>query len=671
MSFLRAWCCVSVFLSLSVVAEPKPGFDPADLSTTVRAQDDFFTYVNGRWSDATPIPPEWSSYGAMQMMLERGEIQLRDLIEHAADASHKRDVDETKLGELYTSFVDETRVETLHAAPLAAELTRIGALASHEDVMRYFGRAVSIGLEVPVSFFIEADASDPTKNLPYFWQDGLGVPDRDYYLKETDAYARIRAAYRAHIEKLLSLVGIPDGATAAQTIMAIELELAKNQWSATANRDRERIYSNRFTLAQALELAEGFDWVAMLKEGEFPSDGTFVIAQDDYFAALGRLVRARPVADWQTYLRFKWVKSMAPFLDAAVVAENFDFESRTLRGQQEIRPRWKRGVQLANLSLGELVGKLYVAKYFPPDSKTRIQTMVDNLSRAFGASIDSLAWMSAPTKAAAHEKLKRFTSKIGYPSRWRDYGGLVVEADDLVGNVARSRLFEHRYQLAKLGKPVDRTEWDITPQTVNAYYRPTFNEVVFPAAILQPPLFDPAADDATNYGAIGAVIGHEFSHGFDDQGRKFDGDGRLRDWWTAGDEEEYVARARQLVGQYNQFKPLPDESLNGELTLGENIGDLAGVLVAYRAYHLSLAGRPAPTVGGFTADQRFFIGYAQAWRGKIRDELVREIIASDPHAPNRFRVLGVLRNVDAFYDAFDVRPGDGMYLPPEQRVTIW
>jgi predicted metalloendopeptidase len=671
MAFLRACCVVLLAVSLPAVGESRLGFDPADLSRTVRAQDDFFDYVNGPWSDVTPIPPEWPAYGAMQIVQERGEAQLRKLIERATDPSRKRSADEVQLGALYTSFMDESRVERLGATPLAPELARIDALASHEDVMRYFGRAIAIGVEVPVNFFIETDARDPTRNMPYFWQDGLGVPDRDYYLKETDAYARVRDAYRAHIEKLLDLVGIPNGAEAAKTITAIELDLAKHQWSSTANRDRERIYNNRFTLRQAAELAKELDWRAMLTAGEFPTDGTFVIAQDDYFASLGKIVRARPVADWQTYLRFKYVKAMAPYLDSAVVAENFDFEGRTLRGQEQLRPRWKRGVQLANSALGELVGKLYVAEHFPPDSKARIQSMVDSLSRAFGVSIDSLAWMSAPTKAAAHEKLARFKSKIGYPDKWRDFSGLVIEADDLVGNVQRSRLFEHRYYVGKLGKPVDRTEWDITPQTVNAYYRPTFNEVVFPAAILQPPLFDPNADDATNYGAIGAVIGHEFSHGFDDQGRKFDGDGRLRDWWSPGDAEEYVARSRKLVQQYSQFKPLPDEALNGELTLGENIGDLAGLMVAYRAYHLSLGGRPAPVIDGFTADQRFFIGYAQAWRGKMRDELLREIVSSDPHAPNRFRVIGVLRNVDAFYRAFDVKPGDGMYLSPEERVTIW
>jgi predicted metalloendopeptidase len=652
-------------------ATPTLGFDPADLSSTIRPQDDFFGYVNGRWLDTTPIPPEWPSYGAFQIVQERTEQQVRELIEATTDKTRPRNRDESQLGDLYTSFLDEARVETVGTAPLASELARIAALASHEDVMRYFGRAVAIGIEVPLNFYVESEADDPTRNLPYFTQDGLGLPDRDYYLKDGDAYGRIRDAYENHIERLLGLVGIDNGAAAAKTITAIEHELAKRQWSSTQNRDRERIYNNRFTLKTAERHSPAFEWRAFLREGEFPTKGTFVLSQDDYFASLGEVVRGRPIADWQTYLKFKFVKSLAPFLSAAIVAENFDFEARTLRGQQEQRPRWKRGVQLANLALGELVGKLYVTQHFSADSKARMQAMVANLSRAFGASIDALDWMSTPTKAAAKEKLAHFTYKIGYPEKWRDFTGLRVEAGDLVGNVERSRLFEHRYAVAKLKKPVDRSEWDLTPQTVNAYYRPTFNEVVFPAAILQPPFFDPAADDATNYGAIGAVIGHEFSHGFDDQGRKFDGDGRLRDWWTPGDEEEYVARSRKLVAQYGGFRPLPDEALNGELTLGENIGDLAGILMAYRAYRLSLAGAEAPIIDGFTSDQRFFIGYSQAWRGKIRDELARELVASDPHSPNRFRVIGVLRNVDAFYAAFGVRAGDGMYLPPEERVTIW
>ena len=396
-----------------------------------------------------------------------------------------------------------------------------------------------------------------------------------------------------------------------------------------------------------------------------------MIAQTDYFETLGSLLRETPMGDWRTYLRFKLLKAYAPYLNAAIVAADFDFQRRILRGQQAMKPRWKRGIRLLNRALGEALGKQYVALHFPPESKTRVEGIVEDLRSAFDQAIDELDWMSPATKDAAREKLAKFNYKIGYPDKWRDYSGLEIRRGDLVGNVQRAHAFEHNRQVAKLGKPVDRSEWGMTPQTVNAYYRATANEVVFPAAILQAPFFNPGADDAVNYGAIGAVIGHEFSHGFDDQGRKFDGDGRLRDWWTKADAAEYEARAGGLVAQYAAFSPLPDTAINGELTLGENIADLAGLTVAYRAHEISRAGQPAPVIAGFTAEQRLFIGYARSWRSRYRDELLREILLSDPHSPARYRVIGALQNVPAFYRAFEVTEASGMYLPPDRRVSIW
>ncbi len=567
--------------------------------------------------------------------------------------------------------MDEERAETLGITPLAAELDRIAALESHGDLIQYMGYALTVGLQVPVDFYIDADAADTDRSLAYIWQSGLGLPDRDYYLSDGEKLAEVRGKYTTHIERMFALAGWEGGAEAAQQIPAMEKKLAEKQWSRVQNRNREKIYSNKFSIGAADELSPGFDWAAFLQAGDFGNPDQFVIAQTDYFAELGNIIQAIPLDQWKTYLRFKTLKAFAPYLSDAIVEEDFDFQRRTLRGQEELRDRWKRGVRLVNSSLGEMVGELYVARHFPPESKGSIDAMIANLREAFGQSIDSLDWMSAVTRKAAQEKLAKFTSKIGYPEKWRDYSSLLIDPDDLVGNVRRSKMHIHAHEVDKLSKPVDRTEWGMTPQTVNAYYRPTMNEIVFPAAILQAPYFDAAVDDAVNYGAIGAVIGHEFSHGFDDQGRKFDGTGRLSDWWTESDAAEYETRSAGLVSQYDAFQPLSDQSINGALTLGENIADLAGLIVAYRAWKVLQRGEDAPVIGGFSGDQRFFIGYAQSYRSKQREEILRERLLSDPHSPARYRVIGILRNMPEFYAAFDVKEGDGMYLPAEERVRIW
>jgi predicted metalloendopeptidase len=645
------------------------GFDPADLDATVRPQDDFYGYVNNRWLDRTAIPPEWPSYGAIQILTEQTEAQLRALIETGGTAS--QDPGLRKIGALYASFMDEAAVSRLGTAPLAAELRRIDALRTHDDVIRYMGYALQAGVQVPVDYYVSAHAADPDRNLVYLWQGGLGLPDRDYYLLESEEFGKIRAGYLTHIERLFGLAGWPDGAAAASSIVELETRLAERHWSRVQNRDTERIVQNRYTVAGAKQLTPALDWPAYLEAAGFTVPGEFVIAQTEYFQALGGIIHAAPVANWQVYLRFKLLKAYAPYLNDAIVNEDFAFQGKVLRGQEQIKARWQRGVRLVNEALGELAGRAYVEEHFPPAAKERVDALIGALRTACGETLRQLDWMSPPTRAAALAKLEKFTAKIGYPSKWRDYSALEIRPDDLVGNVRRAREFEHRYQAGKLTRPVDRTEWGMTPQTVNAYYRPSQNEIVFPAAILQPPFFDPASDDAVNFGAIGAIIGHEISHGFDDQGRKFDGDGRLRDWWTAEDADKYHARAAVLVKQYSAFAPLPDLHINGELTLGENIADLAGLVIAYRAYRLSLGGKEPPLIAGFTGDQRFFISYALAWRGKFRDEMLREMLLSRPHPPYRYRAQGVLQNMPEFYAAFGVQEGDAMYLSPGERARIW
>jgi endothelin-converting enzyme/putative endopeptidase len=655
----------AILLSLSIAAalawaEPQP-------AAVARPQDDFFRYVNGEWLDQTPIPAEWSSYGSIQIVAETTEEQLRALI---ADGSGHR-AEQRKPADLYASFMDEARIDRAGLAPLARELARINRLRSHDDVTRHFGYMLLAGVPSPVDFYVSSHPLDPDTNILYLWQSGLGLPDRDYYLLNTPEFEKIRAEYRAHIGRMAALAGWPDAATAATTILDIETRLADAQWSNVQNRDRERIAGNRYTLASAAAFTPDFDWPAYLDAAQFHVPGEFVIAQTDYFKALGGIVHAIPVTGWQAYFRFRLLKAYAPYLNSAVVNEDFAFQGTVLRGQPQIKTRWKRAVKLANEALGELVGQAYVARHFPPAAKARMDQLINNLRAACGQAIRELEWMSPTTRQAALLKLDKFTAKIGYPERWRDYSALRIRRDDLIGNVRRAAEFAHRYEAGKLRRAVDRSEWGMTPQTVNAYYRPAQNEIVFPAAILQPPFFDMAADDAANYGAIGAIIGHEISHGFDDQGRKFDGDGRLRDWWTRDDAAKYQAIAVRLVQQYNAFAPLPDVRVNGQLTLGENIADLAGLVMAHRAYSISLQGRESPVIDGHNGEQRLYMSYARAWRSKFRDGMLREILLSDPHPPGEYRVRGVLQNMPEFYAAFDVREGDGMYLPPEARVKIW
>ena len=668
--------CTSEDTSTSTVSEvdtpaasPELGFD-AELLGQTQPEADFFDYVNGKWIAATPIPAEFSSYGVTHIVFERTEEQIRELVENLP-ATDSANFAERTINNLYSAFLDETRVNERGLSPLQSAIERIDSITTHEDVWRAFGDLQRVGVNVPVQFFTETDANDPDRLLPYFWQGGLGLPDRDYYLSDAEKLVTARTAYVQHIDAMYRLAGW-DSEAVGNRLLELETRLARIQWSRVQNRDRERIYGNQRTLAQADAASGPYNWSVMFSALGIDSGiEPLVLAQDSYFEALPELITATDVALWREYLRFGLLKAFAPYLNQAIVDEDFDFQGKTLRGQEALRPRWKRGIAFVNRSAGELLGQLYVAAHFPESSKAQIKALVENLRGAFAASIDELDWMTPATKEAAKAKLAAFRAKLGYPDHWRDYEGLETDATALVESVWSVREFNHEYEVEKLNAPTDRSEWGMSPQTVNAYYRPTFNEIVFPAAILQPPFFNAAADPAANYGAIGAVIGHEFSHGFDDQGRKFDGTGRLRDWWQESDATAYESRAAQLVAQYESFSPLPDTKINGRLTLGENIADLAGLAIAYKAYQRSLGDKPAPVIDGFTGDQRFFISYAQSWRGHMREERLRELLLSDPHAPGRYRVLGVLRNIPEFQRAFGVTEGDAMYLPPEQQVQIW
>lgn len=645
------------------------GFDTATFDTTVRAQDDFYRHVNGTWLEGTPIPADKSNYGAFTQLADQAEADLRAIIEKAATAEYRAEGSEMQMvGDLYRSYMDSTRVEDLGLAPLEGELARVDAIASHEDLIQYIGYNQRIGVSDPFSVRVGQDAKNATEYILYASQSGLGLPDRDYYF--SDSFAEVRDKYAAYIATMYDLAEWDGGAAAAQTIFALEKRLAEDQWTRVQNRDRDATY-NKYTLDEANALTPNLDWALLLDAADAADAEAVIIRQPSYFEAVDEALVDVPLDDWKTYFRFKVLSGSASVLPQPFSDANFDFYSRTLSGIEAQRPRWKRAVSATNAALGEMVGKLYVEEHFSPEAKARMDEMIENLRTAFRQSIDELEWMSPETRAQAQEKLEKFTPKIGYPEKWKDYSALEVDAHDLFGNMRRSREVEYARNIGKLGGPVDRTEWFMTPQTVNAYYSSTMNEIVFPAAILQPPFFNVEADDAVNYGAIGAVIGHEFSHGFDDQGRKSDGDGNLRDWWTEQDAEEFQQRAQGLIDQYAAFSPLDGHHVNGELTLGENIGDLAGLTMAYRAYKLSLGGKEAPVIDGFTGDQRFFIGWAQVWRRKYREDELKRRLITDPHAPSEYRTNGIVANMPEFYAAFGVQEGDDLYRSDAERVKIW
>ena len=644
----------------------RAGFDPS-----VRPQDDFFRAVNGTWLKTTEIPGDKSRIGSFISLRDRSEAQLRGLIDEAARTHDTPDAQ--RIGDLYESFMDEAQVEKAGLGSLTTELATIDALTSMRELGAEFGRMDRLGAAVPFDMSISLDARDASHYIPVLNQSGLLLPDRDYYLVAADPkFAQARSAEVDYLTKLLLLSGEgADAAPRAQAVLGLETALARGQTTRVENRDPVKVY-NKVPVGALGELAPGFDWPAYLAAiGVAGKAGDVIVRQPAYMPVVAVQLAATPLPVWKAYLRTHLLNAYAPYLGKAYVDARFAFSGTTLLGLTENTARWKRGVALVQASEGEAAGKLYVARYFPPESKARMEKLVANLLAAYGDSIDSLDWMSPDTKREAKAKLAQFTPKIGYPDHWIDYGSLVIRRDDLLGNVVRARAFEEDRNLAKLGQPVDRREWHMTPQTVNAYYNPTLNEVVFPAAILQPPFFDPNVDDAVNYGGIGAVIGHEISHGFDDSGSQYDGTGNLRLWWTPEDRGRFSLKTKSLVEEYSAFSPVPGYTINGGLTLGENIADNSGLEIAYKAYHASLNGKQPRVIDGTTGDQRFFYGFAQVFRAKSREAALLSQIKSDPHSPEEFRVNGAVRNHPAFYTTFNVKPGDAMYLPPEKRVSIW
>jgi putative endopeptidase len=637
---------------------------------SVRPQDDFYRYVNGHWLKNTPIPADKSNYGSFNKLADEAEANLRVIVEEAAVAKAAKGSDQQLIGDYYTSFMDEGRAEQLGLAPLQPELDRIAAIKDRQQLLAYLSRAQLLQIDTPIGAQIFADAKNPEINTLWVAQSGLGLPERDYYFNTEQRFTEIRAAYEKHIDNVFRLAGRKDSAAVAKDLMAFETRLAKASWPAVKMRDIEALY-NPVSVEAAEQATPGIDWSRWLTDMTLPGAGQLVLTQKDYFQEVGKALQDVPLATWQDYLTLRTIDAYSPYLSKAFVDQNFDFYQRTLSGTPEIKPRWKRALAELETSTGDLLGKEYVKRHFPPEAKVRMDALVGNLLRAFDTSIDELEWMGPETRKEAHDKVRSFTVKIGYPTKWKDYSGLVTRPDDLLGNELRAREVNVKRELAKVGQPVDKTEWGMTPQTVNAYYNPLANEIVFPAAILQPPFFDLNADDAVNYGGIGAVIGHEISHGFDDQGRKFDGKGVLRDWWTDQDNERFMKRAGALVQQYNAFSPIPGMNINGELTLGENIGDLSGLAVAYKAYQLALAGKPAPVLDGFTGDQRFYIGWGQVWARNYREDELRKRLLTDPHSPSEYRANGIVRNMPSFAEAFDVKAGDKLHLPAEQQVRIW
>jgi putative endopeptidase len=640
------------------------------MNPEVRPGDDFNVFVNGGWIDTAEIPADRTYNGVSLEMREEAAENVKEIIEESADGDFAKGTDQQKVGDLYASYMDMDTRNALGVEPLQNEFAKIQALTSQQDLAVYFAEANKLGINVPFSLNQYADLKDPNTYMMYTWQAGLGLPEREYYFKEGEDSENIRTAYQSHIAKMFDLTGLENGEAAAQTIMELETRMAAEHLEKEKTRDMVALY-NKIPLDELPGLMPEFAWQPYLEAAVISDIDGLVVTQPDYMKELDGILTSTDMETWKTYLTWKVLNASASLLTEELDNQNFDFYSKTLRGVEQQLPQWKRAVSAVNGNIGEVVGKVYVARHFPPEAKEKMLELVNNLIRAYEVSIKDLDWMGAETKAEALDKLSKFTPKIGYPDKWKDYSDLEIEADDLVGNMARSALFQYEINIKRQGGPVDRTEWGMTPQTVNAYYSPPLNEIVFPAAILQPPYFDLDAESAVNYGAIGAVIGHEIGHGFDDQGSTFDGDGVLRNWWTDQDREEFEKRTAKLIEQYDQFAPFEDLNVNGEFTQGENIGDLGGLSIALLAYELSLNGEEPPVLDGYTGAQRVFIGWAQGWRGKSRDEALRVQINTDPHSPRQYRVNGVVRNIPEFYEAFDVAETDELYLAPEDRVKIW
>jgi putative endopeptidase len=668
-ALLLSITCLSVSAAASAGPAPTSGIDRATFDTKVRPQDDFFRWVNGGWIDRTQIPGDRSSWGSFVELIELSENRQRAILEELAAKPAAAGTLERQLGDLYASFMDEARVEAAGSKPIAPLLAEIEAIKDKAGLVRAFARLGKRGVGHPLGLYVTADWDAPERYAVYLVQDGLTLPERDWYLKDDAKFIETRQKLVAYVDDLNRLAG-RNAPGAGRSVLELETRLARVYWSLTDLQDSTKV-NNKVAVAALRDITDRVDWKAYLTEAGVGAAQAVSVSTPTAFAGIGPLLDEVPLATWKTWLSFKAIDAHASLLSKAFADASFGFNSRTVLGQKEQAVRWKRGVRFVNSTMGMGLGKVYAARHFPPEAKARMLRMIRNLQDQMAEDIGRLEWMTPATQAEARTKLATFKPAIGYPDKWRDYSKLVVKRDDLVGNAQRATAHEYDRTTTRLPDPVDRTEWGMLPQTVNASYNPVQNKITFPAAILQPPFFNMEADDAVNYGGIGAVIGHEIGHGYDDDGRLYDSGGRFRDWWTPADAAAFKTRADRIVAQYDAFEALPGLNLKGEMVLGEAIGDLSGLRIAYRAWQRSLGGKPSPVIDGFTGEQRFFIGLAQIWRHKANEQWLRFIVTSDEHAPPVFRVRGTLRNLDEFHRVFEVKPGDGMWLAPAERVRIW
>jgi predicted metalloendopeptidase len=678
-SLIGAACALLVFSSSSLHAQQGPtasapvsGIDLKSLDPKVRPQDDFYGYVNGVWTQNTEIPADKSTWGTYIELRETAQGQLRALIDATLKNPGKPGSDARKIADLYTSFMDEKARDAAGFKPLQSDLARVAAVKDKKDLPALFAYLQRSGISTPFSANVSPDAQDPEHYTITINQSGLGLPDRDYYLKDDDAKLKaVRAKYQQHIETMLAMNGDKNAASHAADIVNIEISLASAQWTRVQMRDPVKSY-NRVEFDKFAALAPAFDWKSYFAAaGLAPKESSAVVRQPSFLGGFSETVANVPLDSWKSYFNWRIIESYAPYLGSDAVKERFAFEGTVLRGVPQSEPLWQLALRFTDGALGDAVGKLYVEMYLPPETKPRVMAMFNNFVASFKEGIEKLDWMGPETKKEAQLKLAALRPNIAYPDKWRDYSAMKTRKDDLIANVRAARAWSRQRNLDKLGKPVDREEWSMTPQTVNASYSPSFNAITIPAAILQPPFFNVKAEDAVNYGLLGITFGHEISHAFDDSGSQYDAKGRLRNWWTVEDRAAFKGRAAGLIKQYGAYSPVPGYFINGELTLGENIGDNSGLSITYNAYQRSLDGKPSPVLDGLTGEQRLYIGFAMKWRAKLRPEAAIAQIKSDPHSPGEFRAKGTVMNQPGFYRAFDIKPGDPMYLPPEQRVIMW
>ena len=667
----QAQTATTTTTKVKTIVSPKlgSGVDRSGMDKAVRPQDDLFLAVNGTWVKNTEIPADKSAWGTFYELRDRTDHQVRDLVEGLQAKNPAPGTNAQKVNDYFRAFLDEAAIDKAGLAPIEPSLKDVDSVKDAGMLVGLMGHWQGV-VRTPLLVDANPDLDDPSVYIADFRQSGLGLPDRDYYLKADERFAKARTAYTDYLTKLFSLAGDTDGAAHAAQVLALETKIATAQWPREQTRD-PKLGHNPKTPAELEALAPGFDWNTFEAQSQLPPGKIIVVRQPSYVTALAGLVKSEPLDTWKLYLKARRLDGAANVLPKGFRDASYEFHDVAITGLKQEQARWQRGVAQTNGALGEAIGQLYVGQYFPPAYKARMQALVANLMKAYSQSIDGLTWMSPATKKEAHLKLSKYNVKIGYPDAWRDYTALEVKPGDALGNSDRGDAFEYRRRIVRVGGKVDRTEWGMTPQTINAYYNGNMNEIVFPAAILQPPFFNVAADDAVNYGAIGAVIGHEISHGFDDKGSQLDGDGRLRNWWTDEDRKAFDAVTGRLVAQYSAYEPLPGQHLNGKLTLGENIADLSGLQISYKAWKLSLNGKPAGKIDGLTGEQRFIYGFAQVWRSKVRDERELQLITTDPHSPGQFRADGATINADAFHDAFKTKPGDKMWKAPDERLRLW